>query len=306
LWTCPALALILALQTGTLAEDSSRKKGKTQIDRLIEQLGDDDFDVREDATRKLEKLGQPALGPLREALGSSDLETRRRAARLIERIGDRLARTDVKEAPAPKGAVVLFGGKGLDAWVWRDGESKPAWKVEKGVMVAAGADVRTRKTFAGRYRLHVEFRIPAEPPDTPFGRGNSGVYLHGEYEIQILDSYKVEPNAPKVIHSKPTESCGAIFGQTAPRVNASKAAGYWQSYDVDFTPPRYVKGEKVADAVVTVHHNGVLIHDKVKIAEPTGSLGLGGDPSQPGPVMLQYHGCPVQFRNVWLLPAAKE
>src|SRR5205823_3900675 len=149
-------------------------------------------------------------------------------------------------------------------------------------------------------------RIPAEPPDTPYGRGNSGVYLHGNYEIQILDSYKVKPNAPKVIHSKPTESCGAIFGQTAPRVNASKAPGYWQSYDVDFTAPRFVKGEKDGDAVVTARHNGVLIHDKVKITGPTGSLGLGGDLSEPAPVMLQYHACPVQFRNVWLLPAEKE
>jgi hypothetical protein len=300
-----ALALALTVQVGVVAEESSRDE--TKIARLIRQLGDDDFEVRESASQKLEKLGQPALAALRKALSSEDLEIRRRAVRLIERITDRLTRTDVEKVPPPKGAVVLFSGKqkDLEGWVDRDGSSKPAWTVEDGVLVAAGSDVRTRKTFAGRYKLHVEFRIPDQPKDTSVGRGNSGVYLHGNYEIQILDSYKVQANAPKVIHSKPTESCGAIFGQAAPRVNACKAPGFWQSFDVEFTPPRFKDGEKVADAVVTVLHNGELIHDRVKIREVTGSQGLGGDLSEAAPLMLQYHQCPVQFRNVWLLPLEK-
>jgi hypothetical protein len=303
--TSLAVALALVTHTGTLADDSTKDKSKTEIGRLIRQLGDDDFDVRESASKQLEKLGEPALAALRKALTSDDLEIRRRASRLILRISDRIARTDVKSVPPPKDAVVLFSGKNLDAWVGRDGKSKPTWTVENGVMEAADADVRTRRTFGTPYKLHVEFRIPAEPADTPFGRGNSGVYLHGNYEIQILDSYKVEPNAPRVIHSKPSESCGSIFGHAAPKVNACKAPGYWQSYDVEFTPPRYKDGKKVDDAVVTVYHNGILIHDKVTIPQPTGSLGLKGDLADPAPVMLQYHRSPVQFRNVWLLPSKK-
>ncbi len=286
-----ALALTLTALTPAPAEGPSKREGKKGIGRLIEQLGSDDFDARESATRQLEKLGQPALGQLRKALRGDDLEVRRRASRLVERITGRIARTDVKEEAPPKGAVVLFGGEGLDAWVGRDGVAKPSWRVGGGVMEASDADIRTRETFGAPYRLHIELRIPADPPDTPYGRGNSGVYLHGNYEIQILDSYQVAPNAPRVVHSKPTESCGSIFGRTAPLVNACKAPGYWQSFDVELTPPRYDGGKKVADAVVTVRHNGELIHDKVTITGPTGGLGLGGDLSEPAPVMLQYHRC---------------
>lgn len=294
---CLALALIFGAQPGTSAEDSTKEKASKEIDRLIRQLGDDDFDVREAASKELEKIGEPALAALQKARGSDDLEVRRRASRLVERISDRLARTDVKSVPPPKGAVVLFSGKNLDGWVGRDGRSKPAWTVEKGVMEADAADVRTRQAFATAYKLHVEFRIPAEPQ----ALGNSGVYLHGNYEIQILDSYK----AARAIDVKPTGVCGSIYGQQAPRVNASKSHGFWQSYDVEFSPPRFESGKKVEDAIVTVFHNGVLIHDKVKIPGPTGTDGLRGDLSKPAPVMLQYHGCPVQFRNLWLVPSSK-
>src|SRR5947209_1041557 len=102
------------------------------------------------------------------------------------------------------------------------------------------------------------------------------------FEVQILDSFGKGPSV---------WSCGAVYGKAAPLVNACKAPGYWQSYDVDYTPPRYVKGEEVAAAVVTVRHNGVLIHDKVEVSDPTGD-GLGSDLARPGPVMLQFLGCP--------------
>jgi hypothetical protein len=225
---------------------------------------------------------------------------------LIAVLGARPARTDVKSVPAPKGAVVLFDGKNLDSWVARDGKTNPTWGLlDGGVMEARGADIRTRQTFADGYKLHVEFRIPPQPVNTNVGRGNSGVYLHGNYEVQILDSYGPQAKDPKAIHSAPAESCGAIFGQTAPRVNACKAPGFWQSYDIEFHPPRFKEGQKVENPRVTVFHNGVLIHDKVEVLVDDTGMGLKGDLAQPGPVMLQYHSSPVQFRNLWLLPSKK-
>jgi hypothetical protein len=161
-------------------------------------------------------------------------------------------------------------------------------------MEAQGSDIQTWQTFAGGYKLHVEFRVPHMPNATGQGRGNSGVYLQGRYEVQILDSHGQLPD---------TGSCGAIFSVAAPRVNACKAPEIWQSYDIDFDPPQFKNGTKVKNARVSVVHNGIVIHDKVEIpVDTTGHLGLPGDPAQPGPILLQYHGSPVQFRNIWLVP----
>src|SRR5262249_6610035 len=146
---------------------------------LVRQLGDGKFAKREAAGKALEALGAPALPALREAAASKDAEVRRRAERLIAAITQRLDRADVRSVPPPKGAVVLFDGKSLDAWVGRDGHAAPTWRLrDGGVMEADAADIRTRRTFAGSYRLHVEFRIPPNPAETVGGRGNSGVYVH--------------------------------------------------------------------------------------------------------------------------------
>jgi hypothetical protein len=198
----------------------------------------------------------------------------------------------VKSVPAPRGAVVLFDGKGLDNWESRDG-GVAKWKLlDDGVMQAGGGDIVTKQKFDGSFKLHVEFRVPYEPRGKGQDRGNSGVYLQGRYEVQVLDSYGLESKA---------NDCGAIYGVAAPKVNACKAPTVWQSYDIEFTAPKCADGKKVEPARVTVYHNGVKIHDDVKITTDNTTAGLGGDPCTPGPILLQDHGHPVQYRNIWLV-----
>jgi hypothetical protein len=301
-------SLFFVAQAGRPGGDKDAEPER--IARLIKQLGHDEFNKREAASEELETIGEPALAALRKvAVSSDDAEVRRRAEAVILSITDRLARSDVKSVPPPKDALVLFDGKDLVGWVARDGASKPAWKLlDGGVMEARRGtipaprtpasghfshNIRTFQTFTGPYRLHVEFRVPKDPGES---RGNSGVYLHGRYEIQILDSYGAAGDV---------YACGAVYGEVAPRVNACKAPGTWQSFDIEFHPPRFEDGAKLEHARVSVHHNGTLIHDKVHIPTDDTGDGLPLDPSMPGPVMLQEHGSPVQFRNIWLLPLGK-
>ncbi len=201
---------------------------------------------------------------------------------------------DMASEPAPKGAILLFDGASLDGWTKLDGKTPASWKlVEPKIMQAQGGTIITKERFAGRFRLHVEFRVPYMPQAKGQARGNSGVYVQGRYEVQILDSYGL---------ASKDDDCGAIYGVAAPKVNVCKAPTIWQSYDIDFTPPVFKDGQKISSARMTVKQNGVLIHDQVEIPLDNTRAGLGGDPSQPGPIMLQDHGNPVQFRNVWLLP----
>src|SRR5262245_37467284 len=298
--TLRCVAVVFGLASVCEFSHSDDEGGPERVTALIKQLGDGDFARREAATRALDALGEPALAALRAAAaGSDDAEIRRRAQRLIAAITAKLDRTDVKSVPPPPGAIVLFDGKDLVSWLGRDGFAGPTWALlDGGVMEAREADIRTRQTFADPYKLHLEFRVPADPADTPYGRGNSGVYLHGNYEVQILDSHGQPGKNPKAVHAKPTESCGAIYGQTAPRVNACKEGGFWQSYDIEFHPARFAGGVKVEHPRLTVIHNGVLIHDKVHVLVDSTGSGLNGDPAQPGAILLQYHGSPVQFRNI--------
>src|SRR5260370_20989162 len=204
-------------------------------------------------------------------------------------------KVDVKSTPAPEGAVILFDGKSLDGWVKRDGHEKPGWKILEGgiLQVERSSDIVTRQKFDGSFKLHVEFRVPYLPKATGQGRGNSGVYLQGRYEVQILDSYGLD--------SKDND-CGAIYEVAAPLVNACKAPTVWQSYDIEFHSPKCENGKKIEPARLTVHQNGTKIHDQVKITKDNTRAGLGGDPCHPGPILLQDHGNPVQFRNIWLVP----
>jgi hypothetical protein len=209
---------------------------------------------------------------------------------------------DVKSESAPKGAVVLFDGKSLDGWLSRRDPKTPAkWKLVEGgaVQVNGTGDVITEKKFDGHFKLHVEFRVPYMPRATGQGRGNSGVYLQGRYEVQVLDSYGLESK---------DHDCGGIYGVAAPRTNACKAPTVWQSYDIDYTAAKCRDGKKTEEARITVYHNGVKIHDNVKIPlnkeNTTAGMSakeLGGD-CTPGPILLQDHGNPVQYRNIWLLP----
>jgi hypothetical protein len=203
---------------------------------------------------------------------------------------------DQPSTPAPKDAILLFDGKNLDGWTRTDGKSAPAWKLVEGgaVQVMGGGNIITKDKFAGTFKLHVEFRVPYEPTNKGQGRGNSGVYVQGRYEVQILDSYGLEPK---------NNECGAIYEVAAPKVNACKAPTIWQSYDIDFTAPVYRDGKKVEPAKMSVVHNGIKIHENVSIPVDNTRAGLGGDPATPGPIMLQDHGNPVQFRNVWIVPS---
>jgi hypothetical protein len=202
-------------------------------------------------------------------------------------------KVDVKSTPAPEGALVLFDGKNLDGWLKRNGKDKAAWKLlDNGIMQAGGGDIITEKKFDGHFKLHVEFRVPYMPKATGQARGNSGVYVQGRYEVQILDSYGLESK---------NNDCGAIYEVAAPRVNACKAPTVWQSYDIEFHAPLCKDGKKTEPARMTVHHNGVKIHDDVKINVDNTRAGMEGDPCTPGPILLQDHGNPVQFRNIWLV-----
>jgi hypothetical protein len=179
---------------------------------------------------------------------------------------------------------VLFDGKDLTNWVSTK-KGKASWLLVDGAMQVQGGSIRTKKTFAGPYKLHVEFRVPTT------GGSNSGVYVQGRFELQVINGYgKGVGNS----------SCGSVYNQAAPLVNACKAPGVWQSFDIEYVPPTCEDGKLVAPALLTVLHNGVKIHDKVKLEKATGGS-LDKDVCAPGPLMLQDHGAPVQYRNIWLL-----
>ncbi|MBM3992748.1 MAG: DUF1080 domain-containing protein [Planctomycetes bacterium] len=208
--------------------------------------------------------------------------------------------------PAPKGAIVLFDGKSLDNWVKRDGKSPAHWKILDGgiAQVSGGGDIITKDKFTGSFKLHVEFRVPYMPTAKGQGRGNSGVYVQGRFEVQVLDSYGLK--------SKDND-CGGIYSVAPPLSNACKAPTVWQSYDISFTAPKCTDGKVTEPGVITVVHNGVIIHDRQRLVRKqkdgkeeivtNTTAGMGGDPCTPGPILLQDHGNPVQYRNIWLLQA---
>ena len=201
---------------------------------------------------------------------------------------------DVKSTPPPSDAIVLFNGKSLDKWVKTDGKSEPEWVLmENGTVEVKNGGIMTKEKFDGHFKLHVEFRVPYMPNAKGQGRGNSGVYLQGRYEVQILDSYGLKSK---------DDDCGGIYKVAVPRVNACKAPTVWQAYDIDFRAPVYKDGKKVKPPIISVTQNGEVIHKDVEITLDNTVSGLGGDPSKPGPIHLQDHGNPVQFRNIWLEP----
>jgi hypothetical protein len=195
--------------------------------------------------------------------------------------------------PPPPDAVVLFDGTDLSKWTRSNGE--PAgWRVEDGAMVVvarAGSIVST-ETF-GDVHLHVEWAAPAEVSGESQGRGNSGVFLMRRYEIQVLDSFE-NPTYPD-------GQAGAIYGQFPPLVNASRPPGEWQSFDIVFTAPRFAGGAVVFPARATILHNGVVVHQNVALIGSTmhRKVGVYQPHAEAEPIMLQDHGNPVRFRNIW-------
>jgi hypothetical protein len=198
----------------------------------------------------------------------------------------------------PPGATVLFGGKSLDGWVTRRGRP-PGWKVAHGYVevVPGTGDIWTKEKFGPDFQLHVEFWIPPSVGKSGQERGNSGVYLQGRYEVQVLDSFKNETYSLGM--------CGALYGIIAPGKNASKPPGQWQTYDITFRAPRVDgAGTVVEKGELTVVHNGETVIDRGRFAKPT--LGaLDEKLGEPGPIRLQEHGDPVRFRNIWIKPLGK-
>lgn len=203
---------------------------------------------------------------------------------------------DTRPVRPPRGAITLFDGKSASAWKHRDSDRPFAWTLVDGAMeVSPGApDVLTRREF-GDFQLHIEFNVPHMPDARGQARGNSGVYLQGRYEVQVLDSYENPTYA--------NGSCGSIYGQKEPDRNVARPPGEWQTYDITFRAPRLGDDGTVRERPrVTLVWNGVKVHDNVEITLPNTVAGLGGAVPAVGPVMLQNHGCKVRYRNIWIKP----
>ncbi len=197
---------------------------------------------------------------------------------------------------APSDAIVLFDGKDLSNWSSVREGSPAQWEIKDGAMVvkAGTGAIRTKREF-NDVQLHIEWATPAEVKGEGQGRGNSGVFLQGIYEVQMLDSY----NNKTYYYGQ----AGSIYKQYPPLVNASRKPGEWQTYNIIYHAPIFGEDGKVKKkATITVLHNGVLIQDHAEVYGPTTH-----EPIFPiyrkhgkGPIILQDHGNPMRFRNVWI------
>lgn len=206
--------------------------------------------------------------------------------------------TPEKPGTPPSDAVVLFNGTDLAKWRTEKGEPS-GWVVENGYLqvppkgTANGGDIWTKDEF-GDCQLHIEWMAPTPPKGDSQGRGNSGIFFFGRYEIQVLDS-----------HDNPTYpdgQAGSLYGQYPPLVNASARPGEWQVYDIIFTGPRF-NGDKVeTPAYVTIMHNGVLVQNHSAMLGASGhrTLAKYTPHGAKGPIKLQDHNDPVRYRNIWI------
>ena len=256
------------------------KDKKVHLTKVDPNIGT--FDIEAAAVIEADKLSGTFEGPF----GSGAFELTK-TIRLSPTLG----------AKPPEGAIVLFNGKNFREWKHtkdKAGVEKVQWKRVKGramEVIKGTGSIVTRKTFTD-FTLHLEFRTPCMPEARGQGRGNSGVYLQGRYEVQVLDSYGLE--------GKDNE-CGGIYKVGTPVVNMCAPPMQWQTYDITFIAPRFDSaGKTTQDACVTVIHNGVTIHDEIVIPKPTGGA-LDSNVSEPGGIYLQDHSNPVQFRNIWLV-----
>ncbi|UQA58657.1 3-keto-disaccharide hydrolase [Polyangium aurulentum] len=197
----------------------------------------------------------------------------------------------------PPGAQILFDGRELRGFVSRGG-APAAWKVEGDAMevISGAGDIFSVERFDDAL-IHLEFQCPDMPHATGQAKGNSGVFLQGRYEIQVLDSYGIAVPG--------TGDCGAVYDQIAPLSNACLPALAWQSYDIVFRAARVDGGQVIEPARLTLLHNGVVIHNNAILRRPTKGA-TDEDVGAPGPLRLQDHHDPVRYRNIWLVHLARK
>ncbi|HCO96337.1 MAG TPA: DUF1080 domain-containing protein [Phycisphaerales bacterium] len=205
--------------------------------------------------------------------------------------------TQSEPGKAPSDATVLFDGTNLSQWT--DTKGNPTkWVMGDGYMecVKGSGYIQSKRQF-GSCQLHVEFATPSRVRDSGQGRGNSGVFLMGQYEVQVLDSYENRTYADG--------QCASLYGREVPEVNACRKPGEWQSYDIIFHRPTF-KGDKIVrKPTFIVFHNGVLVHDYLELQGGTGWKGPHAisdfvPHGDKGPISLQDHGNPVRYRNIWV------
>jgi 3-keto-disaccharide hydrolase len=204
----------------------------------------------------------------------------------------------VDPVPPPADATVLVGARDdVSAWQMMDG-SRVTWAMKDGVLETGKGMIRTKVEFTD-LQLHVEFATPRAVKGDGQGRGNSGVYLLGAFEIQVLDSYQ-NPTYPD-------GQAAAMYGQYPPLVNASRRPGEWQTYDIVFTAPRFTGAALDTPAVVTVVHNGIVVHNATPFWGPTAHKEIGAytPANAKGPIALQDHGNPIRYRNIWIRALAE-
>lgn len=199
----------------------------------------------------------------------------------------------VTTPPPPDANVLLGTGSDSSKWQMEQGGGPITWKMSDGVLETGKGSIQTKEQFTD-FQLHVEFATPSKVEGHGQERGNSGVYLLGKFEIQVLDSF----NNP----TYPDGQASAMYGQFPPLVNASRPPGEWQSYDIVFTAPRFSGSKLDKPAVVTVLHNGIVVHNADAFWGPTAHKQiLPYEPSNAhGPIALQDHGNPVRYRNIWI------
>ena len=208
------------------------------------------------------------------------------------------ASTQEQAGTTPSDAVVLFGGADLSGWLSVKDQGPAKWKIEHGYaeVVPGTGDIESKAHF-GDCQLHLEFATPTLVKGDSQGRGNSGVFLLGRYEVQVLDGYQNPTYADGITAS--------IYGQYPPLVNACRAPGQWQTYDAVFIAPRFEGAKLISPASLTLFHNGILVHHRQDALGPTGhrSLSNYADPHpSTGPLKLQDHGDLVRYRNIWYRP----
>lgn len=173
-------------------------------------------------------------------------------------------------------------------------------KVENGLLLAGG---KTNKDV-GSFKMHLEFLLPFKPTVNPSNqdKGNSGIYIYNNYEVQVLDTFALDYSAkahPIKLESKMTQWCGCLYKMKMADLNMSLPPLVWQTYDIEFTAPEFKDGKKIKNAILTVFHNGVKIHDKVELESGTG-MGAKRKQLARGPILFQNHGNPTVYRNVWI------